>query len=126
MGAATNLVSEPADRVLVITRIFDAPRSLVFKAWTEPEHMVNWFGPRGFTSKVLKNDLRPGGAYRIHMRGPDGDDHWSQGVFREIVPPERLVMVGSWADADGNPTRPETTLTLLFDSIISNREHVLH
>ncbi len=79
MGAATNLVSEPADRVLVITRIFDAPRSLVFKAWTEPEHMVNWFGPRGFTSKVLKNDLRPGGAYRMHMRGPDGD-HWTQGV----------------------------------------------
>jgi uncharacterized protein YndB with AHSA1/START domain len=126
MGAATNLVSEPADRVLVITRIFDAPRSLVFKAWTEPEHMVNWFGPRGFTSKVLKNDLRPGGAYRIHMRGPDGDDHWSQGVFREIVPPERLVMVGSWADADGNPTRPETTLTLLFEDVGGKTRLTLH
>jgi uncharacterized protein YndB with AHSA1/START domain len=126
MGAATNLVSEPADRVLVISRIFDAPRSLVFKAWTEPEHMVNWFGPRGFTSKVLKNDLRPGGAYRIHMRGPDGDDHWSQGVFREIVPPERLVMVGSWADADGNPTRPETTLTLLFEDVGGKTRLTLH
>ncbi|MGD0118643.1 MAG: SRPBCC domain-containing protein [Candidatus Binatus sp.] len=126
MGAATNLVSEPADRVLVISRIFDAPRSLVFKAWTEPEHMVNWFGPRGFTSKVLKNDLRPGGAYRIHMRGPDGDDHWSQGVFREIVPPERLVMIGSWADADGNPTRPETTLTLLFEDVGGKTRLTLH
>jgi uncharacterized protein YndB with AHSA1/START domain len=126
MGAATNLVSEPADRVLVITRIFDAPRSLVFKAWTEPEHMVNWFGPRGFTSKVLKNDLRPGGAYRIHMRGPDGDDHWSQGVFREVVPPERLVMVGSWADADGKPTRPETTLTLLFEDVGGKTRLTLH
>jgi len=126
MGAAANLVTEPADRVLVITRIFDAPRSLVFKAWTEPEHMVNWFGPRGFTSKVLKNDLRPGGAYRIHMRGPDGDDHWSQGVFREIVPPERLVMVGSWADADGNPTRPETTLTLLFEDVGGKTRLTLH
>jgi len=126
MGAATNLVSEPADRVLVITRIFDAPRSLVFKAWTEPEHMVNWFGPRGFTSKVLKNDLRPGGAYRIHMRGPDGDDHWSQGVFREVVPPERLVMVGSWADADGNPTRPETTLTLMFEDVGGKTRLTLH
>jgi len=115
MGAAVNLVTEPADRVLKITRTFDAPRSLVFKAWTEPEHMARWWGPRGFTSTVLKNELRPGGAYRIHMLGPDGD-HWSQGVYREIVPPERLVMVGSWADAHGNPTRPETVLTLTFEA----------
>ena len=70
MGAAANLVTEPADRVLNITRVFDAPRSLVFKAWTESEHMARWWGPRGFTSTVLKNDPRPGGAYRIHMRGP--------------------------------------------------------
>ena len=94
MGAAMNLVTEPADRVLVITRVFDAPRELVFKAWTEPEHMARWFGPRGFTSKVLKHDLRPGGSYRIHMLGPDGD-HWTQGVYREVVPPARLVMVGA-------------------------------
>ncbi len=86
MGAAMNLVTEPADRVLVITRVFDAPRELVFKAWTEPEHMARWFGPAGFTSKVLKHDLRPGGSYRIHMLGPDGD-HWTQGVYREVVPP---------------------------------------
>jgi uncharacterized protein YndB with AHSA1/START domain len=125
MGAATNLITEPADRVLVITRVFDAPRSLVFKAWTESEHMERWFGPRGFTSKVLKNDLRPGGAYRIHMRGPDGD-HWTQGVFREVVPPERLVMVGSWADADGNPTRPETTLTLVFEDVGGKTRLTLH
>ena len=114
MGAAVKLATEPADRVLKIERVFDAPRSLVFKAWTESEHMARWWGPRGFTSTVLKNDLRPGGAYRIHMLGPDGD-HWSQGVYREIVPPERLVMVGSWADAHGNPTRPETVLTLTFE-----------
>jgi uncharacterized protein YndB with AHSA1/START domain len=125
MGAATHLITEPADRVLVITRVFDAPRSLVFKAWTESEHMERWFGPRGFTSKVLKNDLRPGGAYRIHMRGHDGD-HWTQGVFREVVPPERLVMVGSWADADGNPTRPETTLTLVFEDVGGKTRLTLH
>jgi uncharacterized protein YndB with AHSA1/START domain len=111
MGAARNLVTEPADRVLKIERVFDAPCDLIFKAWTEPEHMMKWFGPRGFKSTVEKHDLRPGGQYRIHMLGPDGD-HWSQGVFREIHPPKRLVMVGSWADAQGNPTRPETTLTL--------------
>ena len=125
MGAAVNLATEPADRVLKIERVFDAPRSLVFKAWTEPEHITKWWGPRGFKSTVLKNELRPGGAYRIHMLGPDGD-HWSQGVYREVVPPERLVMVGSWADANGNPTRPETTLTLLFEDVGGKTKLTLH
>jgi len=126
MGAAMNLVTEPADRVLVITRVFDAPRELVFKAWTQPEHMAQWFGPRGFTSKVLVNDPRPGGKYRIHMRGPEADDHWTQGIYREVVPPARLVMEGSWADADGNPTRPATTLTLLFEDVGGKTRLTLH
>jgi len=125
MGAAPNLVTEPADRVLKITRIFDAPRSLVFKAWTDSEHIARWWGPRGFKSDVIKNDLRPGGAYRIHMLGPDGD-HWTQGIYREVLPPERLVMVGSWADAQGNPTRPETTLTLLFEDLGGKTRLTLH
>ena len=125
MGAAAKRVTEPADRVLKIERVFDAPRDLVFKAWTEPEHMSRWWGPRGFKSTVLKNELRPGGAYRIHMLGPDGD-HWTQGVYREVVPPERLVMVGSWADAKGNPTRPETTLTLLFEDLGEKTKLTLH
>lgn len=125
MGAAVNLVKEPADRVLKIERVFDAPRTLVFDAWTKPEHMANWWGPRGFKSTVLRNELRPGGAYRIHMLGPDGD-HWTQGTYREVVPPERLVMVGSWADAQGNPTRPETTLTLLFEDVGGKTRLTLH
>jgi len=125
MGAAMNLVTEPADRVLVITRVFDAPRELVFKAWTEPAHMAQWFGPRGFTSKVLKHDLRAGGAYRVHMVGPDGD-HWSQGVYREVVPPERLAMTFGWGDANGNRTRPETTLTLLFEDVGGKTRLTLH
>jgi uncharacterized protein YndB with AHSA1/START domain len=125
MGAALNLVKEPADRVLKIERVFDAPRTLVFDAWTKPEHMVNWFGPRGFKSTVLRSELRPGGSYRIHMLGPDGD-HWTQGIYREVVPPERLVMVGSWADAQGNPTRPETTLTLLFEDVGGKTRLTLH
>lgn len=98
MAATSNLVTEPADRVLVITRVFDAPRELVFKAWTDPQHLVHWMGPRGFKSAVEHSELRAGGGYRIHMLGPDGDDHWTQGIFREIAEPERLVMAGSWAD----------------------------
>jgi len=125
MGAAQNLIREPADRVLVIERVFDAPRRLVFDAWTQSEHMAKWWGPRGFKSTVLRNELRPGGAYRIHMLGPDGD-HWTQGVYREVIPPERLVMVGSWADAQGNPTRPETTLTLIFEELDGKTKLTLH
>jgi uncharacterized protein YndB with AHSA1/START domain len=122
----SNPVTEPADRVLVITRIFDAPRELVFKAWTDPRHLVHWMGPRGFRSTVLHSDLRAGGAYRIHMRGPEGDDHWTQGVFREIVEPERLVMVGSWADANGNPVSPETVLTITLEEEGSKTRLTLH
>jgi uncharacterized protein YndB with AHSA1/START domain len=115
-----------AQRELAITRIFDAPRDLVFKCWTEPEHVARWMGPRGFFSTVLDYDLRPGGSYRFHMRAPDGNDHWQQGVFQEIVPPERLVRTYCWADANGNPTRPETLLTLTFADLGGKTKLTLH
>ena len=126
MAAESTAVTGPAERVLVITRIFDAPRELVFKAWTDPEHIVRWMGPRGFRSTVLRSDLREGGAYRIHMLGPEGDDHWTQGIFREIVEPQRLVMAGSWADAQGNPTSPETLLTINFEDYEGKTRLTLH
>jgi uncharacterized protein YndB with AHSA1/START domain len=126
MAAGNNLPTEPADRVLVITRVFDAPRELVFKAWIEPQHLVHWMGPRGFTSTVEHSDLRTGGAYRIHMLGPDGEVHWTQGSFREIAEPERLVMAGSWADAQGNPTSPETLLTITFEEYEGKTRLTLH
>jgi uncharacterized protein YndB with AHSA1/START domain len=117
---------ESPERVLVITRIFDAPRTLVFKAWTEPERHVRWMGPQGFTGTIIKMDVRPGGAYRFHMCGPEGDDHWLQGVYREIVEPERIVCTYAWADAEGRPTRPETTLTLTFEEHGGKTKLTLH
>ena len=126
MAARSSAATEPAERVLVITRVFDAPRSLVFKAWIEPEHLVHWWGPRGFTSTIIANDVRLGGAYRFHLRGPEGDDHWSQGVYREVVEPERIVMAGAWADANGKPTSPETLLTVTFEEHNGKTKLTLH
>jgi uncharacterized protein YndB with AHSA1/START domain len=126
MAARSNVAAESAERELVITRIFDAHRSLVFKAWTEPEHLVHWWGPRGFTSTIIANDVRPGGTYRVHMRGPEGDDHWSQGVYREVVEPERLVLAGAWTDANGKPTSPETLLTVTFEEHEGKTKLTLH
>jgi len=90
-------------REVAITRVFDAPRSLVFKMWTDPKHMAQWWGPHGFTNPVCKLDARPGGAILIHMRGPDGIVYPMTGVFREIVEPERLVFTAVAEDLQGNP-----------------------
>ena len=70
MGATTNLGSSTSEREVVIERIFDAPRSLVFKAWVQSDHLVKWFGPRDFTTTIIHNDVRTGGTYDFHMRGP--------------------------------------------------------
>ena len=99
---ATVEAKRPVNRELVITRIFDAPRSLLFKMWTDPEHMAQWWGPRGFTNPVCDMDVRPGGAIRVVMRGPRGVDYPMTGVFHEIVAPERLVLTTAVDDADGN------------------------
>jgi uncharacterized protein YndB with AHSA1/START domain len=87
---------------VVITRVFDAPRALVWQAWTDPAMLARWFGPRGFTSSVPEFDLRVGGALRIVMHGPDGNDYPMQGVFREVAPPARLVFSNIALDNDGN------------------------
>src|SRR5713226_6480380 len=91
------------ERELTITRILDAPRALVFKAWTEAGHLAQWWGPKGFTNPVCEIDLRPGGALRIVMRAPDGAEYPMKGIFREIVPPSRLVFTNIAVDKDGNP-----------------------
>jgi uncharacterized protein YndB with AHSA1/START domain len=113
MTAAKNAEPAPAERELLITRVFDAARSLVFKAWIEPEHLAHWSGPRGFTVPHSTMDLRPGGAYRSCLRAPDGTEHWVQGIYREIIEPERLVFTHAWEDEDGRPGL-ETLVTVTF------------
>jgi uncharacterized protein YndB with AHSA1/START domain len=87
---------------LVITRIFDAPRELVWKTWTEPARVKRWWGPQGFTSPFCRIDLRVGGTYLYCMQSPEGREYWSTGVYREIVPPQRIVCTDSFSDEKGN------------------------
>ncbi|MBW4579472.1 MAG: SRPBCC domain-containing protein [Tildeniella nuda ZEHNDER 1965/U140] len=87
-----------SDREIIITRIFNAPRELVFKAWTEPKHIEQWFGPAGFTTRVEELDFRPLGHWRYVMIGTDGTEYPSEGVFREIVPPERIVTTDEFGE----------------------------
>ena len=102
-----------AERVLAITRVFDAPRELLFKLWTQPEHLVRWWGPEGFTTPACRMDVRPGGSYRTVIRSPEGKEHCMRGVFREVVPPERLVMTFAWEDDAGKPGH-ETLVTVRY------------
>ena len=101
---------------LVITRVLDAPRDLVFTLWTDVKHLAQWWGPRGFTNPICEADVRPGGAIRIHMRAPDGRTHAMTGVFREIVAPERLVFTSVVPDENGKPLF-EILNTVLFEDV---------
>jgi uncharacterized protein YndB with AHSA1/START domain len=88
-----------------IARTFDAPRDLVWKAWTEPERLAQWWGPKGFTCDTKKLELRPGGIFHYCMRAANGHEMWGKFVYKEIAPPERLVFVNSFSDAEGNTVR---------------------
>jgi uncharacterized protein YndB with AHSA1/START domain len=101
MSVAANVQSP--SRELTITRVFAAPRSLVFEMWTDPKHMAQWWGPNGFTNPVCDIDARPGGALRIVMRAPDGAEYPMRGVFQEVVAPERLVFTNIAVDRDDKP-----------------------
>jgi uncharacterized protein YndB with AHSA1/START domain len=97
-GAAT-------EREFMITRVFDAPRELVWQAFTEAERLKHWWGPKGFKMLSCKLDLRPGGLFHYGMQAPDGSEMWGRWIFREIVKPERLVIIVSFSDKDGGVTR---------------------
>jgi uncharacterized protein YndB with AHSA1/START domain len=89
----------------VMSRVFDAPRDLVWKCFTEPERMKQWWGPKGFKVLAAKMDLRPGGTYLYGMQAPNGQTMWGKFVYREIVPQERMVFINSFSDEMGGITR---------------------
>jgi len=104
------------DLVLVVTRIFDAPRELIFKMFTDPKHLARFWGPKGFISTVREMDARPGGTFRIDMRGPDGGIYPCKGVYREVVEPERIVFIGKpdGGHGCGGGLPPRALVTIIF------------
>jgi uncharacterized protein YndB with AHSA1/START domain len=93
---------ESAGSDLIIERTFDAPRDLVWKAWTDCQHVMDWWGPKDFSACACDSDLHVGGTYLYCMRAPDGKEFYSTGTYREIVPMERIVATDSFADEKGN------------------------
>lgn len=92
---------DSTEKELVIVRIFDVPRELVWKAWTEPGEVKQWWGPKGFISPFSRIDFRTGGSYLFSMRSPEGEDYWNTGVYREIDPLGKIVITDSFADENG-------------------------
>jgi uncharacterized protein YndB with AHSA1/START domain len=103
-------VPMPSEREIVITRAFDAPRALVFEAWTKAEHVAHWWDPSGVPLAICEIDLRPGGVFRFVNNGPDGAKYPFAGKYREIVPPERLVFAPQNSPSDSEAT-------LIFDEL---------
>jgi uncharacterized protein YndB with AHSA1/START domain len=125
MAGSISIAAKSAEPELFITRIFDAPRRLVFEAWTQPDRAARWWGPRGFTTISCEMEVRPGGAWRRCMRAPDGTEHCKRGVYREIVEPERLVFTYADEDIDGN-LGPETLVTVSFADLGGKTKLTLH
>jgi uncharacterized protein YndB with AHSA1/START domain len=125
MNATARSDAAAPERELTIRRTFNAPRALVFRAWTEPEHLARWSCPRGFTSTGNQGELRVGGAFSAGMRSPQGTEHRLRGVYREIVPPERLVFTHCWLDERGTPG-PETLVTVTLTERDGRTEMTFH
>ncbi|HEX6281704.1 MAG TPA: SRPBCC domain-containing protein [Nitrososphaera sp.] len=101
-NASGKVAKNTNEHELIITHVFDAPRELVWKGWTDPERVKRWWGPKGFTAPFCKTDLQVGGVFHYCMRSPEGKDYWNTGAYPEIVEPERMVCTDSFADEEGN------------------------
>ena len=115
MTSMTARNDAPADDTeLSITRLFNAPRELVFQAWVDPKHLGRWSGPEGFTASHDHFDATPGGTFRSCLRAPDGTEHWMRGTYRELVPPSLIVFTHAWEGLSGRPG-PETLVTVTLE-----------
>jgi uncharacterized protein YndB with AHSA1/START domain len=111
---------------LLIRRTFEAPRSLVFQAWTDGERLKRWCCPTGFTISFSEGDIRPGGKFRTCMRSPQGEDHWVGGTYTEIVPDEKIVFTHAWQDEAGNSAHETVVTVTLSDDVEGNTQLTLH
>lgn len=122
-----------------ITRVFDAPRDLVFRAWVDPVHLLRWYAPDGCLLTACSLDVRPGGSYHTCIRTPDGTECWCKGVYQEVVRPERLVFTMHLSDATGAFVEPaqthlasfpdwprEMTVTVTFEDLSGKTKLTLH
>lgn len=110
METKSGAAAAASDREIVISRVIDAPRDLVWKAWTDAKHLGQWWGPNGFTTTTSKMDFKPGGVWRFVMHGPDGRDYQNRITYLEIVAPERLVQKLDGGE-DADPATFHTTVT---------------
>jgi uncharacterized protein YndB with AHSA1/START domain len=121
-NAANKMISRVEERELILERIFDAPRTIVFQAFSKAEHLKRWWGPKGWTLSVCNIDFRPGGVWHFCMKCIDesqeyyGHESWGKAVYSEIVEPERIVYIDSFSDAEGNIVEgmPEAKITMTF------------
>ena len=125
MASHPSLIESPSDREIVSSRVFDVPRELVWAACTDPQHVVQWWGPKGFTNTIHEMDVRPGGLWRLTMHGADGTDYHNKSEFTEVVRPERIVyqhlepvhrfqMSMRFAERNG---KTELTWRMLFEAV---------
>ncbi|MDB6165789.1 MAG: Activator of Hsp90 ATPase 1 family protein, partial [Lacunisphaera sp.] len=119
MTAQNNPTPDTSDREIVISRVLTAPRELVWQAWTDPKHVTNWWGPRGFTTSIKKMDFRVGGTWEHVMHGPDGANYPNKSTFKEIVPLERITFLHGGGREEGPGATFVATWT--FETVEGNK-----
>lgn len=132
---ANKMLKKVEGQELTLERVFNAPRELVFKAFSEAEHLKNWWGPRGWDVPVCKVDFRPGGVWHYCMKCVDknqgdfyGQESWGKGIYKEIVAPEKIVYVDYFSDAEGNEVGglPSAHITMLFEEYEGNKTKLIN
>src|ERR1700744_1656266 len=121
MTAAKNNSENTSDREIIITRTFDAPRELVWRAMTDRQRVIHWWGPRGFTTSIEEMDFRVGGVWKHVMQGPDGAKYPNKSIFKEIIAPEKIVYSHGGGREDGAAAGANFTATWTFETLAPNK-----